>query len=72
MMLSCASDRGRTPTTVVIRGGRRAGASCGLLQTKIYTTFTIGASDALKHYIDDKERDRVRDRTIVATNSVIK
>lgn len=34
--------------------------------------FTIRASDALKLYLDDKERDGVRDRTLVAIKSVLK
>ncbi|MCB1130167.1 MAG: hypothetical protein KDN05_03500 [Verrucomicrobiae bacterium] len=33
--------------------------------------FTIRAKDALKLYIDDKERDGVRDRTLVAIKSVL-
>jgi hypothetical protein len=33
--------------------------------------FTIRAKDALKIYIDDKERDGVRDRTILAIKSVL-
>lgn len=33
--------------------------------------FTIRAKDALKLYIDDKERDGVRERTLVAIKSVI-
>ncbi|RYD24306.1 MAG: hypothetical protein EOP88_00670 [Verrucomicrobiaceae bacterium] len=33
--------------------------------------FTIRASEALKLYLDDKERDGVRDRTLVAIKSVL-
>src|ERR1035437_6389807 len=34
--------------------------------------FTIRAADALNRYLDDKERDGVRDRTLAAIKSVLK